>query len=275
MARTPALARRIAACGLTMVMLIGLGTSSAGATPSDLPPLLCPAETGNRAFVSHQYQLNMGRCADAAGLSYWSGLLDSGTPLPTVYPGTRLTTVAEALTFSDEGLAYRVRYHYMDILDRQPTALELSQAMNRLRSDRSVYGLVAYLASSDEFFDKVAGSVAVDQQTDAWLNVIYGSLLHRSPDPGGRAFFHSILGTQSTQEGRFRVARIIAHSDESAQIVVKDLYAEVLHRPYDADGLAFWTQWLFTSSWGFADLYVRTLFTSTPEAYAFFSLPPS
>lgn len=135
-----------------------------------------------------------------------------------------------------------------DFLGRRPTAAEVTRWRDHLLSGGSREVVTRHFAFSDE-----------------WIGVIvdglYRSTLGRAADADGRAHWVQVIRSGRTPA---EVAAWFYASDEyfaraggTASGWVQDLYREVLGRPAEADGLAFWVdraRWAPRSSIAF-DLY--------------------
>ncbi len=97
----------------------------------------------DQAWIERLYQEILQRPVDQSGLAYWLDVLGGGTPR---------ALVAAAIASSDEALDLRVNAHFVEILNRSPTASELNAGRQTLRSsgERS---LRAEILASDEAFE--------------------------------------------------------------------------------------------------------------------------
>jgi len=150
----------------------------------------------------------------------WRAQPTVADPPPT---GGSSTTAARATAF--------VRAVATDFVGREPTAAELTRWRDLLVAGGSRTDVTRAYAWSDEWI-----GVLVDG--------LYRSTLGRGADPGGRAFWIGVLRSGQTPA---QVAAQFYASDEYYRRAggtpgawIGDLYAEVLGRPADGSGLAFW-----------------------------------
>jgi hypothetical protein len=97
----------------------------------------------NQAWLGAFYNEVLERPIDAAGQSYWLGVLDSGVPR---------ASVAGAIHQSNEALGHRVEHYFNEILSRQPSEVERQAGVTILLSRGERY-LRAHLWASDEAFE--------------------------------------------------------------------------------------------------------------------------
>ncbi len=102
----------------------------------------------NAGLVAALYSDILGRTPDAAGLAYWSGLLDQGRATPG--------GVSSGFFASIESRQDRVRRVYLSVLGRDPDASGGAHWAQALLSVDDV-SLAALLAASDEFYGRAQG----------------------------------------------------------------------------------------------------------------------
>ncbi len=90
------------------------------------------------------YQDTLGRPSDEGGRAYWLGLIEADVARPLIVAG---------LYLSDESLGQRVDAYYDEILDRDPTSDERSEAIWLIRN-QGERELRAKLWASDEVFEQ-------------------------------------------------------------------------------------------------------------------------
>lgn len=148
----------------------------------------------------------------------------TGTPSPTSGGST------STLTASQRATAF-VKAVVTDFLGRPATDAEVTRWRDHLLAGGSREAVTQAFAWSDEWI-----GVLVDG--------LYRSTLGRGADAGGRAFW---IGQLRAGQTPAQVASHFYASDEyfrraggTAAAWVADLYSEILDRPADAGGLAFW-----------------------------------
>lgn len=244
----------------TLVAALALPTPAtarvAGAAPS------CPAPEGNARFVRFIYLEILNRCPDAGGATYWTGRLDAGLS-PARF--------AEIVDMSDENLVdNNVVQLYSILLDRPPTADELSAGLSSLRSYRGNARLTAAIVASKEGYQHLtedASPTTPAEQDAAWLEVAYNRILDRPSDPSGRAYYSARFSAGgSTEAERLSVARDLEFSTDNARSWVLASMAEALGRTPDAAGVAFWMDWV-TGRGRWRTFTMWTTHLSSPEAY--------
>jgi hypothetical protein len=230
-----------------------------GVTPPPSPPTQPVTLTPNQRFVNNLYLDLMGRGADPAGLSFWTGQLNSGVPRGNV---------ALALADSFEALAQNVRRAFREFLHRDPETAALIQFTHLLQLGRPIIEVEVAVVSSAEFQSLPGG----------FLANLYARGLKRSLDPNGNLFWQTLLsaGKMSVQQ----VALAILSNTERAAILVNfpgtaaagfsdiGFYQQFLNKNGDVAGAAFWTNVL--AALMFNRQQVLAAFVSTNE---YFNLP--
>jgi len=181
------------------------------------------AATANQLFVAQIYQQLLGRSPDAAGLAYWSTLLDQGTSRQAVVLGIEQSQ--EYLTDEVEGI-------YEKMLHRQADAAGLNSFVTLLADGGTGEQVEEAVAGSAEYFQTRGGG-----QIIGFLNALYKDALNRSVDPVGEAGFGEAL-SQGTS--RAEVAAAVFGSREYQQDMVESFYQTYLGRSADSAGLAGW-----------------------------------
>ena len=172
----------------------------------------------NAPFVMALYQDFLGRSADSTGLTYWDGMLHSGTSRDTV---------AATIAYSLEAARYHVAGLYTAILGRPADSAGLQYWTVGFgeRPD----GIAESLYASSEYFAKAGGSDA------AWVQALYRDTLGRPASSSEVAFWTGVL----QNSGRRSVATRIYSSPEAANLRINYLYQQLLGRAADAGGLVF------------------------------------
>lgn len=174
--------------------------------------------TPDTAFVMALYQDFLGRAGDNTGLTYWAGMLQSGTSRETV---------AATIAYSLEAARYHVAGLYTAILGRPADSAGLQYWTVGFgeRPD----GIAESLYASSEYFTKAGGSDA------AWVQALYRDILGRPASSSEVAFWTGV----TRNSGRRSVATQIYSSPEAANRRMNYLYQQLLGRPADGGGLVF------------------------------------
>ncbi len=184
-----------------------------------------PSGTPHQQFVSQAYLDLLQRPVDQAGLTYWSGLLDSG----------QLTAqqVGAGIEQSQEYHSLIVNQLHGEYLQRAADAFGLSSWDNFLAAGGTEDQLRAALLGSAEYY-ALSGSSAV-----GFVSMLCHDILQRSADPvGAQSWINAIAGGASLSA----VAGSIIRSVEGNALEVADLYFWLLHRAPDSGGLQIYTQ---------------------------------
>jgi hypothetical protein len=179
--------------------------------------------TDNQRFVGQLYQDLLNRTVDPMGLAAWSGALNSGM--------SRSQVVMD-IENSQEFRTDEVSGLYMQLLQRAPDQRGLMGFVHFLQGGGTIEQVAANIAASSEYFMRAGGS------NDGLVTALYGDLLHRTADAGGRASLDQFLMHGGT---RAMAAAGILHSMEFEQNLVQGFYHQFLDRSADAGGLASFT----------------------------------
>jgi hypothetical protein len=126
--------------------------------------------SNNADWVKGMYQDLLGRPADDAGLAYWTGLLQAGTPP---------TALALGIASSPEREAQIVSQDYTTYLGRSAGADEVAFWVGAFEQGVSNEAIVAGLVSSQEYFDS---STKAQGNPAAWVSSVYQDVLHHPTD---------------------------------------------------------------------------------------------
>ncbi len=161
------------------------------------PSAAAPTDA-DAALVDAAYTGLLGRTPDADGLAYWLAQLDAGVAPSTVVarigdgPEQRRTLVAAA---------------YREILGRSPDSSGLDFWAAALITRLPSQDLYGQLYGSPEYFDRSGGTAA------SFVRSLYGSILSRTPDSSGEAFWLDQLMTG--RRSRADIARSFLSSPEA------------------------------------------------------------
>jgi hypothetical protein len=201
----------------------------------------------NMLYVRQIYQELLHRPADAAGLMYWSSLLDDGAPR---------SMVAQSLVSSPEYYATIIKPAYLKFLGRAADASGLAYWTSQMQSGLTDEELQAAFIVSPEYYAHNGGT------EKGWVDGIYKDLLGRPVDPNGEGFWVQLASAL----GQYGVAWSLATSRENEQQHIEADYLTYFGRAADADGLAFWTDQFISLGKTNEDLIAELL--SAPEFYA-------
>lgn len=177
------------------------------------------------SYVTHLYQDILQRPPDTAGFSSWVNQLNAGSK----------TTgdVAIAFLTSDEYRTKIIVGYYQEQLGRTPSAAEVRGMYNRLVAGETQDALRVTIFASDEFFNDAGRNPA------QFVNHLYSQILDR---PASDAEVNSWVSVLDQSNGdRTSVARAFLFGAEYQRYEAIDAYVNLLQRPADSSGLAYWT----------------------------------
>jgi PKD repeat protein len=180
--------------------------------------------TANQRFVSEVYRDLLNRPVDAAGLSFWSGLLDQGVPRGQV---------VQEVENSQEYRADEVQVIYHRYLHRAADPSGLATWTAFLGAGGTVEQVAAQVISSDEYFRNFARG-----RNQGFLETLYQDVLNRAVDPTGQAVYGGLLAQGGS---RAQVAAAVLGSGEYQRDLVESFYTQYLGRTADAFGLNSWS----------------------------------
>jgi len=218
--------RRIVSVTLVLAVLGASATAAAARSGAAGSPRAYSTE--NTKFVASATYDVLGRRANAADYARWVAPLDAG--------GTRLDFASE-LVKRPERAAIVVTGLYKSVLLRTPDAVGLAYWTAKVTSGYPSANLAAALYASNEFYDGAGGTA------DAYVKVVYVSLLERPADAAGLAYW-----TKKIESGapRSSIARSFYLSTESNARRVRAIYLRLLLRPPTPDVLKTWSRTLAT-----------------------------
>ncbi len=184
------------------------------------------------AFVTQQYRDFLGREPDAAGLTFWSNVLEQRMASPTALVESFLNSAE----FGDR--IATVNRLYLAAFDRNPTAAELDYWSDQMARGRSAAWVAAFFADSPEF---TATYGALD--SEGFVDRLYRNVLDRGPDGAGLDFWAGRID-RGQARGDVLLAFATSHEFEQstdADILVRMIYLGLLGRSPDPGGLAFWS----------------------------------
>jgi hypothetical protein len=235
---------------LLSVTLLAAPVGSAGAAqraPEAMATTECAESTPSRKVVRWEYRVILDRCADSAGMAYWSGRLDAHTATPT--------SIMLSLNLSDEGLGYFIDSIYYYAFERESSPTEFQFWASYLRSTHRFDVLKA---------EAVTAKLSDDEADADFLIDAYHQTLNREPDSGGTAYWSAFLAG-----GGHRQAMVLGLIDsrESTKIITGAVFQLFLGREADAGGLKYWSE-LFAGTHDYFGLLASIAGTSEFAAYA-------
>ena len=186
----------------------------------------------SRLFVMQQYRDYFGREAEAPGVAYWMGQIDSGAL-------TREQVLRAFLESAEFGgrIAPIARLYFAALL-RAPDNEGLFYWVQVLASGQLLSSIAHAFSQSPEFIGRFG---ALDNR--AFMTLLYQSVLGRNPDAPGLDYWAGQLDAFALSRGQ--VLEAFSQSPEYIQAIGNEvftamLYAGALRRTADANGFAFW-----------------------------------
>jgi hypothetical protein len=176
------------------------------------------------SFVTHLYQDVLGRPPDSVGFNNWVNEVSSGT--------NTTGDVAIAFLTSDEYRTNTIVGYYQAQLGRTPSAAEVRTMSNRLIAGETQDSLRVTFFASEEFFNSAGRNPA------QFVNKLYSQILGRSASDAEVNYWLSVLN-QSNGD-RTVVAQSFLFGAEYQRSEAIDAYVNLLQRPADSSGLAYW-----------------------------------
>ena len=163
------------------------------------------------------------RGPDPGGVETWRNYL--------IGHGWSTLDVANAILHSDEYYMRNIDAAYREILGREPDPVGRADWLDRMRArSASVDDIRMTFTRSQEYFNIAGGT------NEAFIGVLYRSLLHREASPGEIATWSAI----AQQNGRDYVIGSIWNSYESGVIRLNTQYQIFLKRDVDPAGIGSW-----------------------------------
>ena len=218
----------------------GDGTYS-GSTSGTVLLIVVPRDPYAR-YVDVLYRGLFGRHADSGGLSYWRGLLVTGTP--PIYVG-------DALVNSADYRGGQIASIFESYLHRAPNTSENNYYMFLTGMGWSFDNVRVSVLSTDEFFSSQAGG-----SNATFVIQLYQQLLGRQPDLGG--LFYNVAQLNNGTP-RSTVTAAIVYSGERLSNQVISAYQFLLHRAPSLSELFLWVNKLITRALTIQAFLVRIL----------------
>jgi hypothetical protein len=178
----------------------------------------------NTSYVTQLYADLLNRQPDTGGLAFFTGLLNQN-----------LASRAQVVLDVEQSVEYRidqVESLYAKVLNRQADPAGLQYFVASMETGSSFEDVETSMLGSTEFYARAGGN------TDGFLNLLYQTVLGRSPDSAGQADFSALLDRGFS---RFVVSFFVVHSIEARQYLVNGFYRAFLDRAADPAGLAAFT----------------------------------
>jgi hypothetical protein len=179
----------------------------------------------NQCFVAQVYRDLLGREADAAGLAFWTSLLDQGQISRFQF----VIDIQNSLEYHTKA----VTDLYNRLLHRPPDPAGLIASVSFLAHGGTLPQLEVILLSSDEYFITRGGGTNA-----GFVMALFQDVLNRAIGPSELQLY---LQAMANGFSRARIAQIVVTSPEASMVEVQALYAQFLHRPADPAGLSAWT----------------------------------
>lgn len=205
-------------------------------------------EKTTEGLIRRFYQEILGREADAGGLQYWKGRLESGqSDAGAVFAAMLLSAEYEAGYRRTGGQALPSGMEEQTEVTGQPRA-----AVSGKLTEAAVLLEEFGITGDGSGFAELCASYGADAGTAAgrlrFLHRLYSLLLGRTPDTGGFLYWGKLLNsgrmTLKTAALSFVTCGELRGRGMEDEAYVRLLYTAFLGREPDTGGLAFWTAML-------------------------------
>jgi uncharacterized protein YkwD len=207
-------------------------TPSGSTAPAPAPaPSISPAEASALAYLQAVAATDYLKAAYPDFVDRDPSSSDLGHWVPRLQDSGDRAVLVRALAYSAEALSPQVESYYEDALGRpaDPAGRHHWVALLRVRAVTPA-DVVTRLYASEERFADEGGDLA------DWVDGLYGSILGRPSDDGGRAHWVAL----ARREGRRAVVRSLYDSTESVRERIDGAYRRLLGRPADHTGEVRW-----------------------------------
>jgi hypothetical protein len=182
-------------------------------------------------LVTRQYRDFYGRSPDGAGLAYWTGQLNGGRLTAHQFVANLLVAPEFEQRISPVARLYKAFFR------RTPDEPGLDYWVGVYASGTALTTIAHVFADSEEF---VATYGALDNA--AFVDLVYGNVLGRSPDPGGGQYWVDALN-----RGLSRGVLMVGFSESAENlrltanwVKIVLVYVGMLGRAPDPGGLEYW-----------------------------------
>jgi hypothetical protein len=184
--------------------------------------------------VQRQYLDVFNRAIDPSGRTYWSDRIHAGLDTPVTFI-TRLIGTPEF----DATVAPVARLYWAYFL-RIPDTDGLLYWMGQYAAGMKLTDISQRFSTSPEFQSQYSSAA---NDPGAFVDLVYGNVLGRSPDPDGRAYWVSQL---TAGMSRGHMMTLFSESAEfvakkASEVRVLGAYVGMLRRSPDPGGLAYWS----------------------------------
>ncbi|WP_431129565.1 DUF4214 domain-containing protein [Variovorax paradoxus] len=208
------------------------------------------SSTGSTGTVYRLYRAALNREPDLQGLENWSRAIDFGRTTESVAADFLSSSEFQKTYGALDNTAF-VTLLYQNVLHRAPDASGLFNWVNSLDGGNSRASVLLGFSQSSEFktttsFEQGIFLTSYTSEHQGWVFRLYQSAFGRIPDANGFAGWTKLLEENRSSTGE--VAQSFVSSSEfrtkygnldNTQFVTQ-LYANVLGRAPDAEGLANW-----------------------------------
>lgn len=211
----------------------------------------------SEAFIRQIYSTILGREPDAEGLQYWLGVQKKGMSAADIVSYFFNSKEMKNKNLSNEEF---LLYAYKAIMGREPDEEGKNYWLGFLNQGATRNWVVSCFVTSGEFtalcsdFGIVRGTVSDLKDADKNAKVsmfvtrIYRNVLKRDPDEDGLNYWAGCVlnkGVSGADVVKYFVgSNEFMNANVSTEEFLERLYIAVLGRNSDADGLAYWTNYM-------------------------------
>ncbi len=192
------------------------------------------------AYIHGLYQNVFGRQADALGLGWWVGQLNSGMS-PAL--------VAQAFWNSSEHRGIEVASYYAVYLNRPASAAEQQFWVGQFQQGATETSVVLAILSSQEY-------QSVHSTDSDFISGLYDGILDRAPDSPGQQAALAFLAAGGSRQ---TLALIVLQSLESYVRALNGYYGAYLQRPADTVGEILWANALVAGAFDYGQVAIAFL----------------
>lgn len=210
----------------------------------------------SEAFLRQVYSVVLDREPDAEGLQYWLDEQKKGMTAADIVASFFDSSEMKNKNLSNEEF---LSYAYRAIMGRQPDAEGKAYWLDMLSQGATRTWVVSSFVTSKEFtalcngFGIVRGNVSNLKEADKDDNVarfvtrMYRNVLKREPDETGLHYWAGCIHngmTASVMVRQFVGSKEFLDANISNQEYIERLYETVLGRQSDAEGMAYWIDYM-------------------------------
>lgn len=235
-----------AAIGTKLSRIAEICATAPPLDPCRAVPLWAETARPTHDEITRLYQAVFGRAPDSSGLAYWVEQRSRGASLVTLAGLFATSAEWSARYGSSPNPEQVVAALYGNVLGRAPDPGGLSYWVGRINSGWTVAQVLVGFSESPENVT-LTGTTAPTTSIEGKVYRLYRAVFGRQPDRCGFAYWKWRLesgdpiqtiaaGFTQGAEWRARYGSNISH-----ELLVQRLYENVLGRPPDAAGSAYWT----------------------------------